>query len=594
MRCFAGCLIVLGLVTLRTGAQTIATVAGTGTYGYSGDNGPAAAAQIDTAYGVAVDAQGNVFIADTRNHRVRKIGNGSIITVAGNGQEGFSGDGGPGTAAQLSFPRAVAVDWQGNLYISDSGNSRIRKLSSGGTITTIAGSATAGFAGDGGPAASAQLSYPRGLAIDASGNIYVADSWNFRVRRITPAGTIQTIAGNGSCGPFGDGGPATAASLGLIDALVLDAQNNLYVSDQYQHSIRKVASNGTISTVVGGGFGPATDGGPATAATLKFPKGLALDGQGNLLVADSLNHRVRKVVPGGAISTLAGTGVPGFSGDGGAATAAKLSSPYDLGISPQGTLYVSDLWNYRVRSVQGLPALPPVIASVSNAAGGQAVIAAGAFVSIYGANLAPKTDDWGGSIANQRLPTQIDGVSVMVGGLPAYIDYISPNQINILAPNVTSATVAVTVTSAGVSSAPFNIPAQPYSPAFFLWGQYAAASHADFSVCAKAGLFPGVSSIPAKPGEWIVLWATGFGPADAPLGVLTPGDKLYLTAPVTVTVGGVNAPVYGGTAVLSPGYAGLYQVAIQIPDSAPDGDARVRATVGGVQSPDNVLLTVQH
>jgi uncharacterized protein (TIGR03437 family) len=182
----------------------------------------------------------------------------------------------------------------------------------------------------------------------------------------------------------------------------------------------------------------------------------------------------------------------------------------------------------------------------------------------------------------------------MVGGLPAYIDYISPNQINILAPNVTSATVAVTVTSAGVSSAPFNIPAQPYSPAFFLWGQYAAASHADFSVCAKAGLFPGVSSIPAKPGEWIVLWATGFGTADAPLGVLTPGDKLYLTAPVTVTVGGVNAPVYGGTAVLSPGYAGLYQVAIQIPDSAPDGDARVRATVGGVQSPDNVLLTVQH
>jgi uncharacterized protein (TIGR03437 family) len=264
-------------------------------------------------------------------------------------------------------------------------------------------------------------------------------------------------------------------------------------------------------------------------------------------------------------------------------------------MGPGGVLAFSDLWNYRVRSLSSvIPPPAPAIVSVSNAAGGQPVIAAGAFVSIYGSNLAPKTDDWGASITNQRLPIRIDGVSVTVGGLPAYIDYLSPNQINILAPNVVSGTVTVTVTNAGGSSAPFNAPAQPYSPAFFLWGRYAAADHTDYSPCAKNGLTPGVATTPAKPGEWITVWGTGFGPAGAPSGALTPSDKLYLTAPVTVTVGGVNAPVYGGTAVLSPGFAGLYQIGVQIPASAPDGDAVMRATVGGVQSPDGVLLTVQH
>jgi uncharacterized protein (TIGR03437 family) len=594
MRCFAGCLIVLGLVTLRTGAQTITTVAGTGTYGYSGDNGPAAAAQIDTAYGVAVDAQGNVFVADTRNHRVRKISNGVITTAAGNGQAGFSGDGAAGTAAQLNFPRGVAVDGQGNLYIADTGNCRIRKVTQAGIISTVAGTGTAGFAGDGGAPASAQLSYPEALAVDSAGNLYVADSWNYRVREIAN-GKIQTIAGNGSYGPFGDGGLATAASLGLIQSLALDAGGNLYLSDGYNHLVRRVVPGGNISTVIGGGFGPAVDGGAAQTATLKFPKGIATDSQGDLFVADSLNQRIRVVSSGGVISTIAGTGKAGYSGDGGAAAAAQLNGPYGLGLGPGGILAFSDLWNYRVRSLASvIPPPAPVIVSVSNAAGGQPIIAAGAFVSIYGTNLAPKTDDWGASITNQRLPTQIDGVSVTVGGQPAYIDYISPNQINILTPNVASGTVPVTVTSAGVSSAPFNVPAQPYSPAFFLWGQYAAADHADFSVCAKAGSFPGVSATPAKPGEWIVLWATGFGPTNAPLGSLTPGDKLYPTNPVTVTVGGVDAPVYGGTAVLSPGFAGLYQIGVQIPASTPDGDAVVRATVGGVQSPGGVFLTVQH
>jgi len=350
MRRFVVCVFLFGLATFPTVSQNITTMAGTGSHGFSGDNASAVQAQIDTAYGVAVDGKGNVFIADTRNHRIRKVSNGTITTVAGTGTSGFSGDYGPGTQAQLSFPHAVAVDAYGNLYISDTGNNRIRQLSASGTISTIAGNGTAGYSGDGGLAITAQLSYPRGLALDRVGDVYVADSWNFVVREITPSGYISTVAGNGSCGPFGDGGLAIEASLGLIDGIVFDTQGNMYLSDAWQHTIRKV-SDGTISTVVGGGFGAAASGVTAANATLRFPKGLAVDAQNNLLVADSLNHCVRKVVPGSTVSTVAGSGVAGFSGDNGPATNAELDSPYALGQGQQG-LYISDLWNYRVREVQ--------------------------------------------------------------------------------------------------------------------------------------------------------------------------------------------------------------------------------------------------
>lgn len=585
---------IAGLLVVGPGfAQTVTTTAGNGAPGSSGDNGPATSAQIDTVYGVAVDARGNTYLADSRNHRVRKIADGVITTVAGTGQEGFSGDGGAATAAQLSFPRDVAVDAQGNLYIADTGNCRIRKVAPAGTISTLAGTGTPDFSGDGGPAAAAALSYPSGLATDSAGNLYVADSWNYRVREITGDGKIQTVAGNGSYGPFGDGGQAAAASLGLIQSLAVDAQGNLYLSDSYNHCVRKVTRAGVISTVVGGGFGPAVDGGAAQTANLRFPKGITTDSQGSLFVADSLNHRIRKVSSGGVISTVAGNGKPGFSGDNGAATAAQLNSPYGLGADASGALFFSDLWNYRVRSVSGT-IVAPAITGISNAAGAQPNIAPGAFASIYGTDLAPATVDWGKSIVNGQLPTTIDGVSVAVGGKPAYIQYLSPTQINILTPDVSAGAVQVQVTNAGLTGAPFTTTAQAYSPAFFLWGQYAVATHTDYSLCAKSGLLSGVSTTPAKPGEWIILWGNGFGPTSVPWGVLTPTDKTYVTAATTVTVGGVDALVYGGTAVLSPGFAGLYQMGVLIPAFTPDGDVVVRATVGGVQSPDNVFITVQH
>jgi uncharacterized protein (TIGR03437 family) len=587
------CLLIATLLAVTSGsAQTVTTTAGNGSPGFSGENTTATAAQLDTVYGVAVDSHGYIFVADSRNHRIRKIANGVITTVAGNGQEGAGGDNGPATSAQLSFPRDVAVDAQGNLYIADTGNSRIRKVTAAGVISTIAGDGTPGFTGDGNAATSAELSYPAALAMGAGGVLYIADSWNYRIRKITSDGKIQTVAGNGSYGPFGDGGLATAASLGLIQSLAVDAQGNLYLSDSYNHRIRKVTAAGAISSVVGGGFGPAADGGAALSATLKFPKGVAVDSQGNLYVADSLNHRIRKVTSGGVISTVAGSGAAGYSGDG-PATTTQLNSPYGLGADPTGPLYFSDLWNYRVRNL-GSAAVTPIVTAITDVAGSQPIITSGAYMSIWGSNLAPKTDNWNTSIANQQLPTQLSGVSVTVGGKPAYVHYISAGQINIVAPDVSAGSVQVQVSNSGVLSAPFTATARRYGPAFFLWGQYAVATHTDYTNCAKAGLFTGLTTVPAKPGEWIVLWGNGFGPTDVTVGMLTPADnRTHATATTTVTVGGVNATVYSGAAALASGYAGLYQVAIQIPASTPDGDAIVRATVGGVQSPDNVLITVK-
>ncbi len=593
MRQLAGCLIVLWLAAVQAGGQTIATVAGTGTYGYSGDNGSATSAQIDAAYGVAADAQGNIFFADTRNHRVRKIAGGTITTVAGNGQAGFAGDGATATAAQLNFPRGVAVDTQGNLYIADTGNSRVRMVTAGGVISTMAGTGTPGFAGDGAAAKSAQLSYPAAVAVDSAGNLFIADTWNFRVREVTLDGKIQTVAGNGSYGTFGDGGAANAASLGAIESVAVDSQGSLYLSDTYGHVVRKVVPGGSISTVAGGRFGPAADGGAATSAALKFPKGVAVDPAGNLFVADSLNQRVRIISATGVINTAAGSGTAGYSGDGGAAAAAQLNGPYGVGMGPGGLLAFSDQLNYRVRSVG--PFAAPVVTSVYNAAGGPAGVTPGAYVTLKGSNLAPVTDTWSNAIVNQQLPTALDTVTVTVGGKAAIVEYVSPVQINIVAPDLSPGTVTVQVTSGEISSAPFPSTVQQYSPAFFLYPQqYAVATHSDGSLCAKPGIIAGVSFTPAKPGEWITLWGNGFGPAGVPFGTITGNGKLYTTLPVTVKVGGVDAPVYGGAAVMTPGAAGLYQVAIQIPASAPDGDAAVTATVGGVQSPSGVLLSVQH
>jgi len=448
----------VGVFRIFKDAEDIEQIAGS-TRGFGGDGGPAAAARFNGPAGIAVDDTGNVFIADTNNCRVRRIApSGVVQTVAGNGACGSGGNGGPATAASLSYPWSVAVDSAGNLYIgerldirkvtpagvitqiagggnnlaegvaassapvgltpylavdragnvyfADSGQHRVRVISVTGSIRTIAGTGIAGFSGDGGQGASAQLDTVAGVAVDSGGIVYISDYFNQRVRRIGldgiittlsgkthfggdggPAnlallhlpehaisdaagnlfisdtdnnrvrkvdrnGTITTIAGTGQCANRGDGGPATQASLCVPSALALDAAGNLYVAQSASHVVRRIAANGTISTVAGTGIaGNSGDGGSAAAARLNWPLGLAFDAAGNLYVSSFLGNVVRKITPSGTIATVAGTGAAGFSGDGGLATSAQLSGPAHLAFDPAGNLLVSDRYNGRVRRI---------------------------------------------------------------------------------------------------------------------------------------------------------------------------------------------------------------------------------------------------
>jgi uncharacterized protein (TIGR03437 family) len=375
------------------------------------------------------------------------------------------------------------------MYACDDGvGTRVYKVTPSGVITVIAGNGTSGFSGDGGPAISAQLFEARGVAVDAADNVYVADSGNLRVRRVDPSGIITTVAGGPNTSPNEvDGGPPTGVNVGALDVAV-DSSGNLYI--------------------YGG-------------------------------------NRVYKV--------------------------SGLSS----GTTP--------------------PPAPAISANgVVNGASFQPGVTANSWVTIEGTNLAAQTDDWSNSIVNGALPTMLDGVSVSMGGQAAYVYYISPGQLNVLAPNVPAGPVTITVTAPGGTSTSFQTTADAYGPAFFLWpGNQVVATRTDYSYAVKAGTFAGATTVAAKPGDVIILWATGFGPTTpaAPPGVAVPSTTGYPTATLpAVMVGSVPAIVYG--AALAPGSAGLYQIAIQIPPSLADGDWPIQALIGGVLSPAGTILSV--
>ena len=398
----------------------ITNVAGTGNYGYGGDGGPAGNATLSSPGGVVVDSAGNVFIADTENHRLRMVqqATGNISTVAGTGSTGFSGDGGPATAATLERPCGLAIDANDNLYIADGDNWRVRVIDKAtGNINTKAGNGSGAFAGDGGAATAASFRIPSGLALDGAGNLYVADQGNHRLRKIDPNGTISTVAGDGTDDATGDGGPAASAAIGWPEAVCVDQSGNIYIVDNDNDVVRKIAaSNGTITTIAGGGSnqaagtpapgdggpaasayldspravaadgngnlfiredrfvrkvntsgtittyagngqdgGPLGDGGPATQANLGSHNGgpgdgLALDANGNLFIADSDNQRIRRVGTDGKITTVAGNGTRGFSGDGGQATAAALDDPDGVAVDASGNLYIGES-SHRIRKV---------------------------------------------------------------------------------------------------------------------------------------------------------------------------------------------------------------------------------------------------
>ncbi|MGH9785484.1 MAG: BACON domain-containing protein, partial [Terriglobia bacterium] len=333
-------------------AGIITTVAGNGTPGFSGDGGPAVNASLSAPYAVAFDNAGNLYIADGENDRIRKVTPQGIIQTVAGSQRGFGGDGGPAASARLNEPRGVAVDSNNNVYIADRMNHRIRRISPDGIISTVAGSSSSGFSGDGGPANAATLLNPEGLGIDAGGTLYIGDSQNYRIRRVNAAGTIETVAGSGQYGFAGDGDAAVRGEFSFPTGVATDFSGAIYIADRNSHRIRKVSPAGVLSTVAGNGrAGFGGDGGLATAASLASPHGMALDLAGNLYVADALNHRVRKISPAGIITTVAGNGIAGFSGDGGLATEASLFEPRAVALDSFGNLYVADAFNARVRKV---------------------------------------------------------------------------------------------------------------------------------------------------------------------------------------------------------------------------------------------------
>jgi len=344
-----------GFFTSPIQAYVITTVAGTGSSGYSGDGGAATEAQLKSPKGVTFDSSGNLYIADYYNHRIRKVNtNGVITTVAGTGSSGYRGDGGAATEAQLNSPKGVAFDSSGNLYIVDRGNYLIRKVDTNGDISTVAGG---GLGDDGGAATEAELKYPSGVAVDSSGNLYIVDTGNNRIRKVETNGVISTVAGTGTSGYSGDAGAATEAQLSSPSGVAVDSSGNLYIVDRGNNRIRKVDTKGVISTVAGGGSSGDCDA-TATDVWLGEPSGVAVDSSGNLYIAEESKARIRKVDTNGVISTVAGNGRSGY------AINAQLNSPSGVALDSSGNLlYIAD--SYYIRKVELAPNNAPTLTHFS-------------------------------------------------------------------------------------------------------------------------------------------------------------------------------------------------------------------------------------
>ncbi len=429
-------LIICSFFALNTNAQIINTIAGIGTYTYSGDGGQATAAGMYT-HGIAFDAVGNLYIVDAA--RIRKVTtSGMITTIAGNGTSGYSGDGGQATSAEIAPYMGLTFDAMGNLYLADYSNSVIRKINTLGIITTIAGNGTQGYTGDGAQATDAELNLPPHITLDAVGNLYIADEYNNVIRKVNTAGIISTIAGNGagagsggaSGGYSGDGGQATAAGLYLPTGITLDVAGNLYIADFSNSCIRKVNTAGIISTIAGNGTAAYSgDGGQATSAELWAPTGVVFDAAGNLYIADEYNKRIRKVNTSGIITTFAGNGTAAYSGDGGLATAAELNYPTGAALDAAGNLYIVDQNNNRIRMVS--KALTTVTVN-------SATICAGATTTLIanGAN----TYTWNTSATSASItPSPINTTTYTVYGVTTFTAF------NVSNASMGTATTIVTV-----------------------------------------------------------------------------------------------------------------------------------------------------
>jgi uncharacterized protein (TIGR03437 family) len=608
-----------------------------------------------------VDGTGNLYIADG-GHRIRRVSpNGIITTVAGTGTGGYSGDGGLGTEARLLDPTALVLDTSGNLYIAETSGYRIRRISTAGIITTVAGTGDGGYSGDGGPAVNAQVSSPSGVAVDGLGNLYIADYGNHRIRKVSAAGVITTVAGDGGKGYSGDGGVATRAQLMWPAGVAVDVAGSLYIAQPRR--VRKVSPAGIITTVAGVlSWGYSGDGGSATNAEFNEAVGVAADASGRVYVVDSANNAIRVLLPSGVqpLLTVQAARSGNFAlGQRGvyytltvanATFAGSSNGPVSLTARiPAGLTLISMTgpgWNcvgctclrsdvlaggasyppvtalvnvapdapwqmtaqFSVTGGGGLPAgvsdlttieSKPSVGSVVSAASFLPGIVDGSWVSILGTNLSATTRSWrDDEIVDGRLPTTLDGVSVTIGGLPAAISYISPTQLNVQAPATgKTGPVIVVVNNNLATSPPVNADLRRNAPGLFVFipggGKYPAAlvvsSDGATAYLGPAGLFgTALATRPARPGEILVLYATGLGPTDPPV---TPGlvfsGAARTTDPVAVTVGGMDAPVaFAG--LVSPG---LYQLNATVPNVAP-GDQALLIKANGVSSQPGVFAAI--
>jgi uncharacterized protein (TIGR03437 family) len=631
----------------------IITVAGNGTPGFSGNNGPAIQGQLDFPTSVAVDAAGNLYIVDEFNNRVRKVSPAGIITtvvgVGSSGQCELGGNGGPAALAQLCLPGGLAIGPDGSLYISDTFNQQVRRVSPNGIITAFAGlgfgNTEESFGGDGGPAAQASLFQPAGLAFDSNGNLYIADEYNHRIRKVTPAGIISTVAGKGDEGFAGDGQQAIAATLNHPTDVAVDAAGNLYIADQYNNRVRKVTPDGIITTVAGNGVhGFGGDGGPPLQAALDYPSGITFDLQGNLLIVDHHNMRLRKVVfnppalagvparldfaatAGGAdpavqtfALTNAGAGPLNFTitsdspwlsvtpASGSlSATATTLTVRVALGSLREGqysgalTLRSAEAANSPQTIVVSLTVRPAAAPSPAFTAAGvvQAAsfvtgpVAPGEIVTIFGSNLGPAASV-GAAIdpATNRLSTTRGGVTVLFNDIPGAPFYVQRDQINVQAPydlaSQTSARIVVRYLDS--VSAPITVPVAAAIPGIFTASSgrgQAALLNQDFSYNSAAN--------PALLGSVVQIYLTGQG-ATNPLvltGQLPTAPYPVPALPVTVSIGG--RPARTTFAGLAPGFAGLLQVNAIVPDDVVPGDnVALTVSVGDAGTQTGVTIAVR-